>query len=189
MCDVKEVVSRLYPILKTMKTAMDDVVVVHNRHIIFICDNTKLSVLELQEDTFISICCTFSDIENALNPKAKAYTGELAYNYNMPVYYSALDTYNKYVTSCNECIASISDFVAEYPDLLIMKSDNDYALFKVNNMVFTYVPGIVKVNKGDKIALDIYKGFYEDTYIMRYDVEKKKLKNTISIYMCHFKIN
>lgn len=189
MCDVKEVISRLYPIIKTMKTAMNDVVVVHNRHIILICDDTKLSVLELQEDTFISVCCLYSDIENALNPKAPNYTGELRYNYNMPVYYKSIDVYNKYATSCNECIASVSDFTAEYPDLMNVKSDDNYMLFKVNGMVFTYIAGILKANKGDKVDLDIYKGFYEDTYIMRYDLYKKKLKNTISIYMCHFKIN
>ena len=168
---------------------MDDVVVIHNRHIIFICDDTKLSVLELPEDTFISICCLYSDIDIALNTKSKSYTGELAYNYNMPIYYNALDIYNKYVTSCNKCIASVSDFVAEYPSLLTLKADNNYELFKVGSMAFTYIASILRVAKGDTVALDIYEGIYQDTYIMRYDVYKKKIKNAISIYMCHFKIN
>lgn len=189
MPSVEEVVSKLYPTLKTMKTLMDDVVVVHNRHIIFICQSTKLSVLELQEDTFISICCLFSDIENMVNPKAPNYIGRLMYNYNMPLYYSSLDTYNKYVTSCNECVASIDNFGEEYPDIISIGSKSDYKLFNVAGMVFTFIPGIVKANKGDTISLDVYKGIYNGTYIMRYDLYKKKLKNTISIYICHFKVN
>lgn len=189
MCNVQDVVARLYPVLKTMKTSINDVVMIHNRHIIFICQNTKLSVLELEEDTFISICCLFSDIENALNEKAKGYCGVLAYNYDAGVYYNTLSTYNQYVTSCNECIASVPDFIADNPDVLNVKSDDNYILYKVNDMVFTYVSGILKVNKGDTVALDIYKGIYRDTYIMRFDVYKKKLKNTISIYMNNFKIN
>lgn len=190
MSNVEEVVSKLYPILKSMKTFMNDVVVIHNRHIIFICDATKLSVLELQEDTFISICCLFSDIENMMNPKAPNYSnGLLFYNYNGPLYYSTLEAYNKYVTSCNECLASVERFDEEYPELVNINSKSDYVLFNVAGMVFTYMPGIMKVNKSDTVSLDIYKGIYEDTYILRYDLYKKKLKNTISIYMTHFKIN
>lgn len=188
MPNVEEVVEKLYPILKTMKTTMDDVVVIHNRHIIFICDSTKLSVLELKEDTFISVCMLYSDIENLLNPKAPNYLGELMYNYNPPLYYSTLDTYNKYVTSCNECIVSIPEFNIEYPDLMNIKSKSDYVLTNICGIVITFIPGILKANKGDTVALDIYKGIYENTYIMRYDLYKKKLNNTISIYMNHFKI-
>ena len=183
----EEVIDRLYPTLKTMKTMMEDVVVIHNRHIIFISDDTKLSVLELPEDTFISICCRFYDIENYMNPKAPGYIGVLAHNYDMPLYYSSLDVYNRYAV-CNNCIASVPDFDQVYSDALELKSTDDYKLINVNGIIITFIPGIVKTNKGDSIALDIYYDASTDTYVMRYDLYKKKLKNTISIYMRHFKI-
>lgn len=187
MCKPEEVIDRLYPILKTMKTMMEDVVVVHNRHIIFISDDTKLSVLELPEDTFISICCRFSDIENYINPKSPGYTGVLAYNYDMPLYYSSLDVYNRYAL-CNNCIVSIPDFDQVYADAIDMSSTDDYKLININGIVITFIPGIIKTNKGDTVALDIYYDASTETYVMRYDLYKKKLKNTISIYMRHFKI-
>ena len=189
MPNVDDIISRLYTILKTMKTCMDDVVVIHNRHIIFISQSAKLSVLELQEDTFISICCLYSDIENALNPKAPNYIGTLAYNYNMPLYYSSLDIYNKYMNSCNNLITRIDRFDEEYPNLVGISTNSNYVLFNIRGIVATYMPGILKANKGDTVALNIYSGIYADTYIFKYELYKKKLKNTISIYMCHFKIN
>lgn len=178
--DVCSAIKVLYPTIKTMKTAVDDVVVVYNRHIIMISDDAKLSVLELKEDTGLSICCRYNDIEYHCNEKIGM---DFAYNYDMPLFYRTIDIYNKYATSCNFLVDSVERFDLDYPDLVGIKSTDDYKLFRVNNILLSYVPGIMKLNKADTASLDIYKGIYPDTYILRFDVFKKKLNNTISIYL------
>ena len=97
---------------------MDDVVVIDGCHIIFIAFGSKLSVVTLATDTKLHIVCRFYDIAAAIKGE------EFRYNYNLPEYYQAMDTFIKYACKEEAPLVVIDNFEKQFPDLVRMKSSD-----------------------------------------------------------------
>ena len=69
-----------------------------------------------------------------------------------------------------------------------MKSDEPYKVINVNGIAIMMIPGIINASKGDTVALYIYDNG-NNTYTLKFDVYKKKIKTTISIYLVQFKLS
>lgn len=186
---INNVVLRLYPIIKAMKISTDDVVVLCNRHIIVCSSNCRLAVVELEEDTLESFICKFSDIEYFVNGKnvtddfgnKKKVQVPFAYNYDMPKYYYMIDLYNKY-TSYNNSVYYCENLVAEHPEIFDMKSSDGYISVNFGQYQMFMFAGIISAAKSDVVSMEIYNGDNPSKFVVRYDLAKKKLKTTISIY-------
>ena len=63
---INNIIMELRDIFSSMKTSMDDVVVIDGCHIIFIAFGSKLSVATLATDTKLHIVCRFYDIAAAI---------------------------------------------------------------------------------------------------------------------------
>lgn len=187
---LENVVRRIYPIVKAMKISVDDVVVLCNRHIIVCSYNCRLAVVELLEDTCESFICKYCDIEYFIN--GKSVTDELtgakkkviipfAYNYDMPQYYKMIDLYNKY-TSYSDSVYYCDDVQTEYPQMFELKSSDGYISVNFGDHRVIVFAGIVSAAKTDKVSMEIYNGENDTKFVVRYDIYKKKLNITISVY-------
>ena len=181
----EKVVMNLYEVLKVMKSAMDDMVVINGNRIIFVSCGSKLSVLELIYDTGIHIGCRFSDIEAFCNKKYDC--SFLRYNYDIPMYYSVLDIYNRHVINLNNPIVVNQQFLVDFPEIAKMKADEPYKVLNVGGVLIMMIPGIINTAKGDTVSLSIYDNG-NTTYTIKFDVYRKKIKNTIHIYLVQFKL-
>jgi hypothetical protein len=180
---IEKVILGLYEILKVMKSSVDDVVVIDGHYITTLSFESKLSIAEI-DDTGIHIVCKFYDIERFCNPKANC--NEFRYNYDMPLYYRIIDMRDRFI-SLNQPICGIDDFREAYPDLISMRVSDPYRILNIGGVSVMMIPGIISLAKPDKASLDIYRGFH-DTYILKFNIFKKKIKTNISIYLVQFNI-
>jgi hypothetical protein len=185
---IENKIRELYDIFKVMKSGVNDVVVIYHHYIIFVgYDGTKMTTICLEEDTGIEMECMYLDIDRLCNNKEES--GPFRYNYDMPLFYRTLDLFNKYSSVDNTTpLATVTDFQKIYPDLVKMKVDEHYRILDINGLSVMMIPGIISLAKPDIANLYIYKGFLDNTFILRFDVFRKKIKSTISIYLVQFKI-
>ena len=183
---IEEIVKELYPMIKAMKSTVGDVVVIDGYHIIALSCGSKLSVITLMNDTGIHIECMYSDIEAFCNPKIEC--DVLMYNYDLPMYYRVIDIFNRHTNGLMNPVAISSMLIQDHPELAKMKSDEPYKVINVNGITIMMIPGIINASKGDTVALYIYDNG-NNTYTLKFDVYKKKIKTTISIYLVQFKLS
>lgn len=101
-------------------------------------------------------------------------------------YYSILDIYNRY---CNISLPIIysEDNMSNIPDFdRVVKLNNPEWLSLSNRLKLSVCKAITPVNKGDSVGVIVYDNY--DSYIVQYNLYKKKLNNTIYIYMRILKI-
>ena len=178
---INNIIMELRDIFSSMKTSMDDVVVIDGCHIIFIAFGSKLSVATLATDTKLHIVCRFYDIAAAIKGE------EFRYNYNLPEYYQAMDTFIKYACKEELPLVVIDNFEKQFPDLVRMKSSDVQKVINAGGIGIMMIPGILNLTKSDTASLSIYANG-EYTHLIKFDVAKKKIKTTISIYLVQFKL-
>ena len=95
--------------------------------------------------------------------------------------------YNMHAINLTDPLVVNQQFLVDFPEMAKMKADEPYKVLNVGGVLIMMIPGIVNTAKGDIVHLSIYDN-RNTTYTLKFDVYRKKIKNTIHIYLVQFKL-
>ena len=98
-----------------------------------------------------------------------------------------MDTFIKYACKEELPLVVIDNFEKQFPDLVRMKSSDVQKVINAGGIGIMMIPGILNLTKSDTASLSIYANG-DFTHLIKFDVVKKKIKTTISIYLVQFKL-
>lgn len=187
MTNMVDIYNYIYPIVSSSGFIKSNgyMIIQYDVLIMISEDNSVMSIVKINPVNILYIgnihsfiACKSNDINNWL---INTY-----FQGNALKYYSIIDIYNRYnnislpIVYCEDDMTNIPGF-----DRVIKLNNPDWLTIS-NKIKLSVCKAITPVNKGDKVGVIIYDN--NDSYIVQYNLYKKKLNNTIYTYMRILKI-
>lgn len=185
MIKALEVLANLIDCIKAMKPTKDDMVVIYNRHIIILSDNTKLSYMDVGYDTGVVFTATYNEIDAYLK------TGEIGFIDHTVDFYHVIDLFNIYSSYdvADNPIYFDPDVKTTIPDLFNLRATDGYRLAMVGNVhVMPVYSGIIKAAKKDTVCMYVFQSSIPEELIIRFNAHIAKVNKDVVMYTRHFRL-
>ena len=179
--DLKDIYNYIYPIVSSSGFIKSNgyMIIQYDTLIMVSLDMSVISIVKINTVTVVCIAnihdfisCK-NDVDNWIS---NTYLLGASLKYN-----SIIEIYNRYCNISLPIIYSEDDMFNIPGFENAIKSNNPEWLLLPNKLKISVCKAITPVNKNDKIGIIIYDNF--DTYIIQYNLYKKKLNNVITTYM------
>lgn len=185
MIEALNVLQQLYELIKALKPTRDDMVVIYNRHIIILSDNTKLSYMDVGYDTGVVFTAAYYEIDQYMK------TGNRAFLDHTVDYYHVIDIFNRYSQYDNveNPVYFEPDAKGAIPDLFNLRATDGYRLaFLGNTHIMPVFSGIMKAAKKDKVCMYVFQSSVPEELIIRFNAHIAKCNKDIVVYTRHFRL-
>lgn len=184
--DLKDIYNYIYPIVSSSGFIKSNgyMIIQYDTLIMVSLDMSVISIVKI--NTVMLVCIANihdfisckNDVDNWISNTYLLGAG-LKYN-------SIIEIYNRYNNISLPIIYSEDDMTNISGFDRVIKLNNPDWLTISNKIKLSVCKAITPVNKGDKVGVIIYDN--NDSYIVQYNLYKKKLNNTIYTYMRILKI-
>ena len=180
MTNMVDIYNYIYPIVSSSGFIKSNgyMIVQYDVLIMISEDNSVMSIVKINPVNILYI----GNIHSFIACKSNDINNWLINTY----FYSIIDIYNRY-NNISLPIVYSEDDMTNIPGFdRVIKLNNPDWLTISNKIKLSVCKAITPVNKGDKVGVIIYDN--NDSYIVQYNLYKKKLNNTIYTYMRILKI-